>query len=192
MNRREFIKRSLGGIVVGSVLLIAGCNDRSIVGHYNEGYVESGNPPPVKSEPGSNGNSRITNDIEYYIQTDKKDYRLGEKVQMLYRITNLKSEPHVFNFESNQWYGFDISAGEIIWQWSYDKAFLNVPTNFQLNPGEHKEFIENWNMVYMFANIVGKQVEPRSYRIKGYLFFAPFIIQNNYTSVSVSINIKPK
>jgi hypothetical protein len=36
-----------------------------------------------------NSNSIVQDDIEYYIQTNKAVYDLGENVEMLYRVTNL-------------------------------------------------------------------------------------------------------
>ena len=75
MNRREFLKRSLEGLyIVSSIPLISSCSKN-----------------PVKSEP-VNSNSIIKDNIEYYIQTDKSVYKLGEKVEMLYRVTNKRGE----------------------------------------------------------------------------------------------------
>ena len=68
MNRREFLKKGLEGIIVG-IPLILDCGKN-----------------PVSSE--LNSNSFIKENIEYYIQTDKKDYKLGENVGMLYGVTN--------------------------------------------------------------------------------------------------------
>jgi hypothetical protein len=39
-----------------------------------------------------NWNAIEVNDIEYYIQTDKSVYELGEDVDFLYRVTNLRDE----------------------------------------------------------------------------------------------------
>jgi hypothetical protein len=39
-----------------------------------------------------NSNSIIQDGIEYYIQTDKFVYDLGENVEILYRVTNLRDE----------------------------------------------------------------------------------------------------
>ncbi len=45
-----------------------------------------------------NSNSIVEDDIEYYMQTDKDVYDLGENVEMLYRVTNLGSEDVSFTF----------------------------------------------------------------------------------------------
>lgn len=42
-------------------------------------------------------NSTVLDDIEYYVQTDKSVYDLGENVEMLYRVTNLGDEDETFS-----------------------------------------------------------------------------------------------
>ena len=172
MNRREFLKRSLEGLyIVSSIPLISSCSKN-----------------PVKSEP-VNSNSIIKDNIEYYIQTDKSVYKLGEKVEMLYRVTNVGKEPSGFSFKSSQWYDFNVKKlDEEIWKWSYDKAFLGILTNFLLNPGEYKEFIENWNMV----DNNGKQVKPGNYNVTGVLgsFYPRYEKRDAPPSVAINIKLK--
>jgi len=67
MNRREFLKKGLEGIIISSIPLISNCSKKN---------------PIIYTGPISG--------IEYYMQTDKSVYKLGEKVKMLYRVTNLK------------------------------------------------------------------------------------------------------
>lgn len=40
-----------------------------------------------------NSNSVVEDGVEYYIQTDKSVYDLGENVQILYRVTNVSENP---------------------------------------------------------------------------------------------------
>ena len=162
MDRREFLKKSLEGIVIGSVPLIYNCGKN-----------------PVNSE------LYIKDNIEYCIQTGKSAYKLGEKVEILYRVANVGKEPYVFSFPSSQWYDFNVKKlDEEIWEWSYNKLFATVITNFGLNPGEYKEFIENWNMLYNN----GYQIKTGNYFISGTL--GSFRIYPNST-ISVDINIIP-
>ena len=63
-------KRVIGTILVAVVLGFAGVAKANLV----------------------NSNSIIEDNIEYYMQTDKAVYDLGENIQMLYRVTNLTDE----------------------------------------------------------------------------------------------------
>jgi hypothetical protein len=61
---------------------------------------------PVCASATVNSNSIIQDDIEYYIQTDKSVYNLGEDVEMLYRVTNLRSEDVEFYFPNSPAWNF--------------------------------------------------------------------------------------
>jgi hypothetical protein len=61
---------------------------------------------PVCANATVNSNSIIQDDIEYYIQTDKSVYNLGEDVEMLYRVTNLRSEDVEFYFPNSPAWNF--------------------------------------------------------------------------------------
>ena len=183
MNRREFLKKGLEGIIIGSIPLIS-CSKNPV---NSEQYL---NNSIIKD---NNGERRIQyksdifikNDIEYCMKTDKKDYKLGEKVEIRYRVANVGKEPYVFSFPSSQWYDFNVKKlDEEIYKWSYDKFFATVITNFGLNPGEYKEFVENWNMVYNN----GDQIKTGNYFISGKL--GSFRIYPHST-ISIAINIKP-
>jgi hypothetical protein len=62
-----------------------------------------------------NWNSVEVNDIEYYMQTDKAIYNLGENVEMLYKVTNLSNANVMFGFggdpEWNFWVEKVLKAG---------------------------------------------------------------------------------
>ena len=182
-NRRQFLK-TLEGIVIGSVPLIYNCSKNPI---NSEQYL---NNPIIKNNNEERrikykSDSIIKNGIECYMQTDKKDYKLGEKVEMRYRVANVGKEPYGFSFSSSQWYDFNVKKlDEEIWRWSYDKFFAMAITNFRLNPDEYKEFIENWNMV----DNNGDQIKPGTYLLSGTL--GSFRTYPDGT-ISVAINIKP-
>ena len=80
-------------------------------------------------------NSIIEDDIEYYLQTDKAVYDLGENVELLYRITNLSDGDVTFSFphfpEWNFWVEKD---GEHIWR--AVNGWYTVITVFTLSSGE--------------------------------------------------------
>ena len=69
-----------------------------------------------------NSNSIVQDDIEYYIQTDKSVYSLGEEVEMLYRITNLGQESITFTLPYNPvWNFWAETSGQCIWTGMYSK-----------------------------------------------------------------------
>ena len=45
-----------------------------------------------------NSNSIIADGIEYYVQSDKAVYDVEDNIEMLYKVTNLTSEPVTFSF----------------------------------------------------------------------------------------------
>ncbi len=86
-----------------------------------------------------NSNSIIEDGIEYYVQTNKSTYDLGEDVEMLYRVTNLRSEDVTFYFGGSPAWNFWVEKdGENIW--SAVEGWYAKPTMFTLAPGEYKEF----------------------------------------------------
>ncbi|MHC4412663.1 MAG: hypothetical protein ACYSW6_06805, partial [Planctomycetota bacterium] len=60
----------------------------------------SANATPV------NWNAIEVNDVEYYVQTDKSVYNLGENVEMLYKVTNLSNANVMFGFSSTPEWNF--------------------------------------------------------------------------------------
>jgi len=136
-----------------------------------------------------NSNSKVVDGIEYYIQTDKSLYRLGEHVEMLYRVTNLGDEDVTFSSlplpEWNFWVEKD---GEYIWR--AVNVWWGTITEFTLSPGESREFPAHdhpriWNMRDKENNLVnvGKySVIGGLYEGSGYY---------DHTKVSVPIRIIP-
>jgi hypothetical protein len=124
-----------------------------------------------------NSNSIIEDGIEYYIQTDKSIYDLGENVEMLYRVTNLRSEEWRFG------YSFPIGdaivaakEGEVfneIWHWSWDKIHPMGPIVFQLGPGESAELNGIWPQIDLNGSVEIEdhtQVPPGMYKMMGVFY----------------------
>ena len=173
MNRREFIKKSLGGILVSIPLISCSKN-------------------PVSSEPEYlNRYSVVKGNIVYSMQTDKYVYELGEDVKMLYKITNKRDEDmtvelliHSFNEPCTFTVGKD---GSEVYTNNPLRVIINQPIqdhSFTLRPNEVKEFYYNWDS----KDREGKLVEAGFYNITGYLYLATE--NDNYCPVSVSINLK--
>lgn len=128
-------------------------------------------------------NSVVVGSIEYYMQTDKSVYSLGEKVEMLYRVTNLSWEAVTFEFPvMQQWY-FEVSEGTTrIWGWP--KQVNPAFSRFTLDPGDIKGYFKEWDM--MDDNTV-TIVSPGTYDVIGALNYFPGDPQ--YVPVSVQIEI---
>lgn len=130
-----------------------------------------------------NSNPILKDGIEYYMQTDKFIYNLGEEVKMLYRVTNLGDEDVYFEFPTNKQYHFRVKKdGDQIWEMSTNAD--DVITCFTLRPDESKEFNEIWGLV----NSDGISVGAGDYQAIGELYIP---ITNHYVPVSVSIEVIP-
>lgn len=139
-----------------------------------------------------NSNSIIQEDIEYYIQTDKAVYNLGEDVDFLYRVTNLKDEEWRV-----EWFFpiFDVIAEEKdgenfneIWNWSWDKIHHWGPIVFTLGPQESTELNEIWPQIDLNGSVEIEdhtQVPPGLYRIAG-------VCYPTDVSIPVDITIIPE
>jgi len=142
-----------------------------------------------------NSNSIVQDDIEYYIQTNKSVYDLGEEVGMLYRVTNLGDTDVVLGeviADPLAYYDFRIMQdGSQIWEYPYMSVVLGFGP-FDLGPYESKEFQTVWNMM----NDNGTPwlpdddfpVSPGIYEVVGELDF----ISGERVPVSVSIEVIPE
>ena len=138
-----------------------------------------------------NSNSVFQDGIEYYIQTNKSVYDLGEDVEILYRITNLGDEElyvqglgSVQDFVVAQEEGQDFKE---IWMWGTFNVPIPGPTVLSLQPNESAELSDIWPQLdwmepWDLEDDV--QVPPGRYRISG--------VVNRVEMVNVDINIIPE
>jgi hypothetical protein len=134
-----------------------------------------------------NSNSIILDEIEYYIQTDKSVYNLGENVEMLYRVTNLRDESVTFGFPHYPGYQFLVEKdGEQIWD--APKGWLQVPTGLRLLPGETREFPNDYAppLIWPMRDNENNLVDLGTYNVIGGLY------GYDYTKVAVPIDIVPE
>jgi len=168
MKRREFLKISLEGIVLASAPSILSANENSI-----------------KSD--LNSNSIVKDNIEYYMQTDRSIYNLGENVEMLYRVTNLRDENVTFGFTcgpvDNLCDYIVEKDGERVWDNLFRDATMAL-TYFTLKPSESREYTKAWDMTYKNGN----KIVPGNYVATGVLSNLMGQV-GDYVPVSVTIHI---
>ena len=117
--------------------------------------------------------------VEYYIETDKAVYELGELVKVLHRISNLDSEARTWQISSSA--GIELlvfSEDELLWR----SAQLIFPAfwDFTLEPGEVYECEYTWAM----TDQGGRFISPGVYQVYGRM--------RGGTGVSVPITIVPE
>jgi len=139
-----------------------------------------------------NSNSIIQDGIEYYLQTDKFVYNLGEDVEMLFRVTNLRDEDVLIGCsrkgEFNLWVQKD---SETIWARSHWFAWFSP--GVELSAGESIDVSHIWNMV----DDTGSLIEPGDYSIVGVMYNEPWNYYYNHrgyiiTHVGVPMSIIPE
>jgi len=137
-------------------------------------------------------NSIVEDGIEYYIQTDKPVYDLGEDVEMLYRITNLRTEmwqvtafPPLRDILVAARKGQDFNE---IWRLSWFRNYPPGPRVLRLQPGESSEMNVIWPQIDAQGTrdpIDDISIAPGIYRIRGILYPTD-------VSVAVDITIVPE
>ena len=127
-------------------------------------------------------NSVVQDGIEYYMQTDKSVYSLGENVNMLYRLTNLSYNSVTFEFANQQQWSFEVKDGATtIWRWP--KQINPALSDFTLKPGDVRGYFKGWDMT---NDNTGTIVTPGTYDVIGALYGTP---PERYVPVSVQIKI---
>jgi hypothetical protein len=141
-------------------------------------------------------NSIINNGVQYYIQTDKSIYELGENVNILYRVSNLTNENIILGDAAPDplaYYDFRVTQNDNhIWRYPYLTPVLEL-TDFSLEPYEIKEFQTAWNMMNDNGTIWpitdDFPVSPGVYNVLGEVALWP---KTDRIPVSVSIDIVPE
>ncbi len=132
-----------------------------------------------------NPNSVVVDDIEYYIQTDKLVYNLGENVEILYKVTNLRDVSVTFDFPRDPVYQFEVEQG-VEQIWNVPKLVYFIETSITLLPGEYKVFPLSPPLIWNMRDNEDNLVDVGNYNVIGRLYGYDF------TEVSVPINIVPE
>jgi hypothetical protein len=138
-----------------------------------------------------NSNSIIEDGIEYYVQTDKSVYDLGENVEMLFRVTNLTSEDVLIGCSRSGEFNLLVEKNdELVWALAH--AFKWFSPGIELSAGESKNIPYIWDMIDDNNNLVA----PGIYDVVGVMYNEPWNYNNHgnpyITEVSVPITIVPE
>ena len=138
-----------------------------------------------------NSSTTIQDGIEYYIQTDKAVYDLGQEVEILYRITNLTDQQWQVGGVTPGWMIFVAPKGaewfDGIGEWA--EPGPPGPTGLRLQPNEFMEISEMWPQINMQGTPHEPgddiQIPPGIYRITARLKLTD-------TNVAVDVTIVPE
>jgi hypothetical protein len=172
LNRFKEAKMKYAVIIIGCAVLVLGIT------------------PIAMAVP--NSNSIVQYGIEYYIQTDKPTYDLGENVEMLFRITNLTDANVTIVCSKSPWSNFYVQeGGETIWMKVH--GFYGDMPPVHLSVGESVEIPHIWDMIDDMDNLV----EPGIYDVVGVMYNQPwnyYVNNGEYvpTEVAVPITIVPE
>ena len=137
----------------------------------------------------ANSKTIVDEGIEYYIQTDKSVYELGEHTEILYRITNLTDEVWAVVGMGYVWdILVEVKEGQSlrpVWSFGSEHSPAPGPGGLSLQPGESWELRVPWPQFNI--NWTGDpwdytQAPPGTYRITGVIY--------GYSSVSVDITVE--
>jgi hypothetical protein len=146
---------------------------------------------PVCAGATVNSNSITEDGIEYYVQTDKPVYGLGEDIEMLFRITNLRDEDITIPCSRRPEFNFYVQEdGETIWMQIH--GWYGITPGIDLSVGESVQLLHVWDMI----DDMDILVEPGVYNVVGIMYNQPWNY-NNYgnpfaTEVAVPITIVPE
>ncbi len=145
-----------------------------------------------------NSNSIIEDNIEYYMQTDKSVYNIGETVDMLYSATNLGPENVTVGWvvaDPLAHYTFAVMQGDAqIWRYNYLAIVFGFEP-FKLGPYQTRAYQTTWNLMHNNGTPWHLDddfpVSPGTYSAVGQLVLIPSF-KCNRVPVSVSIQVIPE
>jgi hypothetical protein len=133
-----------------------------------------------------NSKSVVLDNIEYYIQTNKFAYQLGETAEILYTITNLSNQSVTFACSQEPtWYFRFEKDGSVIGQTGL--TGLPVMLYLTIPPNESRQFPIEGPYAWHLQDSAGSTLGIGDYGIIGGLY-SPY----HYPEVSVPIQIVPE
>jgi hypothetical protein len=105
---------------------------------------------------------RTQGDLRLRLAVAKASFTAGEPVEARLAITNAASSPINITYYTGQQSDLLVrQRGALIWQWSHDKAFVQVVRESTMGPGERLFYSWMWDQ----RDLQGRQVEPGAYEI---------------------------
>ncbi|MDR7556065.1 MAG: BsuPI-related putative proteinase inhibitor [Armatimonadota bacterium] len=105
---------------------------------------------------------RAVGDLRLQVTVGKEMFVRGEPVGIVLRVVNSAPTPVTLVFPSSQQFDLVVrQRGALIWQWSHDKAFLQVIREVSWAPGEVRTFAGQWDQ----RDLQGRQVDPGAYDV---------------------------
>jgi len=161
------------GVVLGFILLLGLVDFAEATTIEDDWWNES-------SILSDNSNSIVIDNIEYYIQTDKSTYNMGEDVNMLHRVTNMGDQDVTIQCNRIPQFNFRVKKnGNDIW--SRYHFFLTKLSYIEIPVGSFIEKTFTWDMYNDNDYLIG----PGIYDVVGVMY-------NSNTEVSVPITVIPE
>ena len=136
----KWLRRAFHLLCLGVVCLLPAC-------HHNS------SPSNPASEPTANATTVVKDDVRFLLQTDKRLYRLGEPVHILYRATN--------DSNTTKHFGKVIQGFEMIVRisndhkaiWWHDNNPTGMPTGeIELSLAPHASIEQSFDWMMMHDN----------------------------------------
>ncbi len=106
----------------------------------------------ILSLPSVYATTGFTSNLELKVETSFNTYFFGETINIEIKLTNIGDKPVRIEFPSSQiadcqiYTVIDGKPKDLIYHWSYGRAFLQVITPLTFKPGESKTLLSiNWN-----------------------------------------------
>lgn len=126
---------------------------RGLVGLVLAAVLAGATPPAVERSVGA---------LRLQVTVGKDTFARGEPVSIFLRVVNTAASAVALIFPSSQQFDLIVrQRGALIWQWSHDKAFLQVIREVSLAPGETLTFSGTWDQ----RDLQGRQVDPGTYDV---------------------------
>ena len=110
-------------------------------------------------------------DLKTDLICDKKVYKRGEKIKLTIKARNDGKRPVILPLPTAKQYDFTVrnKDGEMVWQWSNGKFFINMLQSMIFALREEKVYTHTWNM----KDNSGKTVPAGVYTIEAFIATNP-------------------
>ncbi len=112
---------------------------------------------------------RTQGDLRLRLAVSKSAFQVGEPIEIRLAVTNAAAVAIPLTWYTGQQSDtFVRQRGALIWQWSHDKAFVQVVRESTMAPGERLSYGWMWDQ----RDLQGRQVEAGTYEISAVLMGA--------------------